>query len=212
MADIVEGVHPTRMELLEINKRIQLAEKGHKLLKERRDSLITKFFEIVDKSEGSRQELVNTMERAYNNLIKTEMMTSSSEVKAISRALPESKKIKTSMENILGVKTPKLEMVSDEKFTDSYSMISTSSTFDDSVHDFNDVLKKILDLIEMEESIRRLGNEIKKTKRRVNALEYLMIPRLRNTQTYIEMRLEEMERENFFRLKIVKRKKERELG
>ncbi len=85
-------------------------------------------------------------------------------------------------------------------------MAFTSSKLDDATKSFDKILAGVVRLVEVTETITRLGDEIKKTKRRVNALENLMIPRLRDTQKYIKMRLEEMERENFFRLKTVKKK------
>ncbi|RLI95113.1 MAG: V-type ATP synthase subunit D, partial [Candidatus Altiarchaeales archaeon] len=173
MADIIEGIHPTRMELLEINERIKLAEKGHKLLKERRDSLITKFFEIIDKTEGSREELISILNRAYSNLIKAGMIMSKLEVDTIASITPESKEIKISTENILGVRTPRIEII-EKEYDKKHGVISASSVLDESTSNFEDSFKRIINLIEMEEKIRRLGNEIKKTKRRVNALEYLI--------------------------------------
>jgi len=202
------------MELLEINDKIVLAEKGHKLLKEKRDSLMTEFFEMINRAKGSREELVDIMQKSYNDLIKAEALMASSSVESIAYATPEIKKVEMGMRNIMGVKIPEMKLVSEspaemDSGGYSYTITSTSSKLDDAVRNFNIAVESIVKFVELEETIRRLGEEIKKTRRRVNALEYLMIPKLRNTQRYIRMRLEEIEREGFFRLKMVKRKKGR---
>lgn len=207
MADIIEGVHPTRMELLDMNKRIALAVKGHKLLKEKRDSLMTEFLKRVDQAKGPREALTVTMERAYEDLIRAEALMSQGNVKAIASSTPELAGINITFRNIVGVKVPKIEYSANEKPKGGYDLTFTSSKLDEACDDFNQALKHILNLVETEEAIRRLGEEIKRTKRRVNALEYIMIPRLNNTRRYIKMRLEEMERESFVRLKRVKLKK-----
>jgi len=209
MAEIMEGIHPTRMELLEINDKIVLAEKGHKLLKEKRDSLMTEFFEMVNKAKGSRDELLDSMQKGYNELIKAEALMTSSSVESIACATPGSRKVDIGIRNIMGVKIPKMKLVSLSEMDSgwSYTMMSTSSKLDDAVRNFNVTVEGIVKFVELEESIRRLGDEIKKTRRRVNSLEYIMIPKLRNTRQYIRMRLEEMEREGFFRMKMIKKKK-----
>lgn len=207
MADMIEGVHPTRMELLEINKRIVLAEKGHKLLKEKRDSLMTEFLDRINRAKAPREELANTLDKAYGDLISTEALMSLKNVNAIASSTPELGDIDITFKNIVGVKVPELEFSAGEISREKYSLTFTSSKLDEACDDFDRAWKQILDLVGTEEAIRRLGGEIKKTKRRVNALEYIMIPRLSNTQRYIEMRLEEMERESFIRLKMIKMKK-----
>ncbi|MEA3254887.1 MAG: V-type ATP synthase subunit D [Candidatus Altiarchaeota archaeon] len=211
MADIIEGVHPTRMELLEINKKIVLAKKGHKLLKEKRDSLITEFFKIIEQVRGCRDELTTTLTKAYEDLIKAEALMSPDRVEGIASSSRGVGDIHITYGNIVGVKIPKVKLLDGEisKSKGGYDLSFTSSKLDEACDNFDEALKQVIGLIETEESIRRLGEEITKTKRRVNALEYLMIPRLGNTQKYIEMRLEEMERESFFRLKMVKRKREK---
>ncbi len=208
MAEILENISPTRMEYLELNKKIKLAEKGHRLLKEKRDALVMEFFKIVEKAKGSRSELANILERGYNDLIKAEAIMSIDSVESISFATPQKIEVNLAMGNIMGVKIPRITAVNIET-PKVYTPISSSSKLDEAIGDFENASRKILNLVEVEESIRRVGNEIKKTKRRVNALEHIMIPKLKNTQSYIRMRLEEMERENFFRLKSVKKKKTR---
>lgn len=208
MAGILENISPTRTELLDLNKKIKLAEKGYRLLKEKRDALVVEFFRIVEKAKGSRNELANILERGYNDLIKTEAIMSTDSVESIASATPQKIEVNLAMGNIMGVKIPRITTVNIE-VPRVYTPISTSSKLDETIEDFENASTQLLNLIEIEEAIRRIGNEIKKTKRRVNALEYIMIPKLKNTQSYIRMRLEEMERENFFRLKSVKKKKAR---
>lgn len=208
MAEILENISPTRTELLELNKKIKLAEKGYKLLKEKRDALVMEFFKILENARGSRSKLAGILEKSYNDLVKTEAMMSIDSVESIASATPQKMEVNLSIGNIMGVKIPRITTVNIE-VPRGYTPISTSSKLDETIEDFDSSLKQIIRLIEIEETIRRIGNEIKKTKRRVNALEYIMIPRLKNTQGYIRMRLEEIERENFFRLKSVKKKKMR---
>lgn len=206
MADIIEGVHPTRMELLDIKKRIKLAEKGHRLLKEKRDALILRFFEVISTAKDVRSRLVVVLGRAYPNLITAEAMSGTSNIEPIAAASPEMAPFHIIMENIMGVQIPKITLEKSEGKR-PYDPIATSSKLDEAYDDFTEALDQITELIEKEETVRRLSAEIKKTKRRVNALEYILLPRLGNTKKYIQMRLEEMERENFFRLKTVKKKK-----
>jgi len=214
MAEIIEGIHPTRMELLEIKDRTVLAEKGHKLLKEKRDSLMTEFFEQVKKAKGTREELYDVMRKGYASLIKAEALMDSAQVETIASATPDMWEENVGIRSIMGIKTPQIELTRRAELGESslergYTITFTSSNLQESTAHFDKVVENIGKVVEAEETIRRLGEEIKKTRRRVNALEYLMIPQLKNTKRYIEMRLEEMEREAFFRLKMVKKKKER---
>jgi len=212
MTDIIEGVAPTRMELLEMNKKIKLAKKGHKLLKEKRDSLVTEFFGVVEKARGSRAMLSSTMNSAYPDLIKAEAIMGTANVEDIAGTIPEKGEINISSKNVMGVRIPQVNLTLnkheyDEKIRGS---VYSSSKLYDASEKFDKAYDELIRLAETEETIRRLGEEIKKTKRRVNSLEYIMIPRLGATKRYITSRLEEMERESFFRLKMVKRKKQRE--
>ncbi len=208
MAEIIEGVHPTRTELLEIKKQIELASKGHQLLREKNDAMAIEFFEVEGKARNVRSELFGMMNHAYSNLIKTEATMGSSEVETIAKTIEEMQEPKVTTENIMGVRVPRLSFETEihKKASQPYGFSDTTSALDDTIEDYNKVLKQIITLTETEETLRRLSNEIKKTKRRVNALEYLMIPRLKNTRKYIRMRLEEIERENFMRLKLIKNK------
>ena len=200
------------MELLEIKDRNTLAEKGHRLLKEKRDSLMNEFFEELKKARGSREELFRVMEKGYSSLIKAEALMDSAQVESIASATPDMWEESIGHRSIMGIKTPQIELtrkreIGNNPLERGYSITFTSSKLQEAATYFDRVVEDIGRVVEAEETIRRLGEEIKKTRRRVNALEYLMIPRLRNTERYIEMRLEEMEREAFFRLKMVKKKK-----
>jgi len=202
------AVNPTRMELLRTKNRIKLAQKGHKLLKKKRDALIMQFFEAAKKARGVRQKLVGTMDTANKSLIKAKAITGAVEVESIADTTPEMPMLDIHLENVMGVRIPRIKLTK-EKREQSYGFMFTSSQLDTAVKNFNKSKQEILDLVEMEETLRRLSDEITKTKRRVNALEYIMLPHLISTKKYIISKLEEMERENFFRLKVVKKKKEK---
>ena len=203
------SVNPTRMELLRTKNRIKLAQKGHKLLKKKRDALIMQFFETAKKARGVRQKLVETMDAANKSLIKAKAITGAVEVESIADTTPEMPELDIQLENVMGVRIPRIKL-REEKREQAYGFMFTSTQLDTAVANFNKSKQEILDLVETEETLRRLSDEITKTKRRVNALEYIMLPNLIHTKKYITSKLEEMERENFFRLKVVKRKKEKE--
>ncbi|MFZ2454856.1 MAG: V-type ATP synthase subunit D [Candidatus Altiarchaeia archaeon] len=212
MADIVEGISPTRMELMDMNKKIKLARKGHKLLKEKRDSLVTEFFAVIDKAKGSRADLSATLVAAYPDLIKAEALMGTASVEGIAGTVPARGNVGIVTKNVMGVRIPQVTLT-ENKYDYSEKIkgsVYASSKLYDASDKFDAAYPQLMKLAETEETIRRLGEEIKKTKRRVNSLEYIMIPRLTNTKRYITSRLEEMERESFFRLKMVKRKKQRE--
>ena len=206
---VTTSVNPTRMELLRTKNRIKLAQKGHKLLKKKRDALIMQFFETAKKARGVRQKLVETMDAANKSLIKAKAITGAVEVESIADTTPVMPELDIQLENVMGVRIPRIKL-REEKREQAYSFMFTSTQLDVAVANFNKSKQEILDLVETEETLRRLSDEITKTKRRVNALEYIMIPNLVHTKKYITSKLEEMERENFFRLKVVKRKKEKE--
>ncbi len=211
MPDMIEAVHPTRSELLAMKKRTKLAEKGHKLLKEKRDVLVVEFFNIVKDAKTITGELTESIKTSYEKLIRTEAVMGPSEVESIASGVEEIGEVRIEEKNIMGVHVPKLE-VEIPKAKMTYGPALTSPVLDETMDNFGESLRKIIEYVEVGESARRLSEEIKKTKRRVNALEYIVLPRLDNTQKYIQMRLDELERENFFRLKTIKRKRMRDVN
>jgi V/A-type H+-transporting ATPase subunit D len=207
MPKIIEGVHLTRMDLLKIKNRTRLATKGHKLLREKRDALIAEFFKVIDKAKGIREELSGTLSQGRINLVKAKALMGSSGIETIAESIPPTREIEFSFQNIMGVKIPKLVKEEGEEL--KYTLIFMTPKLEEAMKNFSSASRQLIRLIESEETVRRVGSEIKKVKRRTNALEYILIPNLDYTRRYIEFRLQEIERENFFRLKIIKKKKMR---
>ena len=201
----IEGVSPTRMELLEIRKKLVLAEKGHKLLEEKRDALVEHFFDIIEKRNMQSQEIDEDFKDAFLSLIGSQMIMGERKVEDISYLTEDIGEISFKNDNIMGVKIPKMKTVeikTDMKTT--YGFFETCSKLDDAKEKFSNLISKLVLLADIEGKIKSLTVEIEKTKRRVNVLENNLIPKLEGTRKYIEMQLEEREREDFFRRKRIK--------
>lgn len=202
---VLEGVKPTRMELLSIRKKLTLAEKGHNLLEQKRDSLVERFFSVIDKRNEMVNDLDALFQQAFQSLIQSQMILGEEQVDRIARLAPRAGELHFTQDNIMGVKIPKMD---DSSFSipkePSYGMAESCAKLDDSQQQFRDIMQKVLQLADLEGGIKSLAVEIEKTKRRVNVLENNLIPKLKATQKYIEMQLEEREREDFFRRKRIK--------
>lgn len=203
--DVLEGVKPTRMELLSIRKKLTLAEKGHNLLEQKRDSLVERFFSVIDARNDLVKEIDTLLQEAFQSLIQAQMIMGEEQVDRIARLAPPAGELSFTKDNIMGVKIPKMD---DSSFQipqePSYGMAESCAKLDDSQQQFRTVMKNMLKLADLEGGIKSLAVEIEKTKRRVNVLENNLIPKLKATQKYIEMQLEEREREDFFRRKRIK--------
>ena len=201
----IEGINPTRMELLETRKKLILAEKGHKLLEEKRDALVEKFFSIIDKRAFLYNQINIKFKESFSALIQSQMILGENKVIENSYLVGNIGEINFENDNIMGVKIPKMNNDElNDKVLPLYSFSDTCSKLDDSQKYFNNLMLSLVELAEMEGKIKSLAIEIEKTKRRVNVLENNLIPRLEATQKYIEMQLEEREREDFFRRKRIK--------
>jgi V/A-type H+-transporting ATPase subunit D len=200
------------MELLRSKGRVKLARKGHKLLKQKRDALILEFFKILGKAQDLRSELSSRMKKAYTALAVAQAYHGMQEIEAASLAVKRAPQVHVEVRNIMGVKIPSLETSEPKKplLERGYSVIGTSAKIDEVADSFEHAIDLVFKLAETENAIRRLILEIEKTKRRVNSLEYVMIPRLEAQTKLIAFRLDEMERDSFVMLKTIKRKLERE--
>jgi V/A-type H+/Na+-transporting ATPase subunit D len=202
---ILDGVNPTRMELLEIRKKLTLAEKGHKLLEEKRDALVERFFDVIEKRNKLSGEMDEEFEGAFLSLIQAQMIMGEKKVDDISRLIEDVGEISFENDNIMGVKIPKMNADGIKTtIKPTYGFFETCSKLDDAQRKFNALVSKLIQLADLEGGIKSLAVEIEKTKRRVNVLENTLIPKLYATRKYIEMQLEEREREDFFRRKRIK--------
>jgi len=206
-------VNPTRMELIKTKERISLAVKGHKLLKQKRDALIMEFFKILKRAQDLRGQLAVKVAHGHRTLTLAGTYHSMPELNKVSLDLTKNIDIDMEVRNVMGVKIPSINAVMEDKhFLDipSYSVAATSAKIDAAVEDFDGILKMVVRLAETETAMKRLIIEIEKTKRRVNALEFVLIPRLEEQKRLIAFRLDEMERDSFVSLKTIKRKLEKE--
>ena len=206
MADIIEGTKPTRMELLQLRKRAALAERGHRLLKEKRDALISEFLSIAGNVREIREAAQQQLTEAYADMLQAQAVMGVGAVREVSWNTGQNLQVSLKSRNIMGVRVPLIESDKAERsfIRRGYGFADTSAKLDEAAKKMEQALEAIVKLAEVEETVRRLALEVEKTKRRVNALEYIVIPRVTATVKYIRMRLDEIERESFTRLKKIK--------
>ncbi len=198
-------IKPTRSELMKLKKKIKLAVSGHKLLKKKRDGLILEFSEILKEAKTVRSELTEAYVEAKRYL-KIAHALEGNDINSKIMALKEHPSVEIENKNIMGVVVPKIESekVIKHLHERGYGLIRSSSSIDEATYAFEKLLEKTIKAAEIENTMKRLLAEIEKTKRRVNALEFSVIPKTIADSKFITLRLEEMERENVFRLKKIK--------
>ncbi|MDD1699491.1 MAG: V-type ATP synthase subunit D [Methanoregula sp.] len=203
----MEQVNPTRMELIKKNAQIKLAEQGRDLLREKMDALIQEFFHIMESVSKSRVELESVASMAQRSLLTALAVDDSVTLKSASFATRKGLFLDIKGKNIMGVPVPVLEKkrVSKSILERGYSIIKVSGRIDEAAEKFEMELDLIIGLAETETALKRLGGEIQITRRRVNALEQIMIPELKKQLKYIKNAIDEREREDLFRLKKVKK-------
>jgi V/A-type H+/Na+-transporting ATPase subunit D len=199
-------VKPTRSELLILKKKIKLAKTGHSLLKKKRDGLILEFFKVFNQAKDIRKDLVGSYSEAIGKINIARAIDGDLAIKSISLALKSLPVVEVEPKNIMGVKVPKISLPELKKsiFERGYGITSATSKIDEAAISYETVVEKVVKAAEVELTLKKLLAEIEKTKRKVNALEMITIPNLEKSASYIRLRLEEMERENFGRLKRIK--------
>ena len=205
-------VKPTRKNLMAIEERIELSERGHDTLEKKRDGLIMEFMDILDQAQDVRSDLEDTYEDAQHAIDMARAMDGDVAVRGAAAALKEHPELTTQSKNIMGVVVPEIESSKVQKTLDErgYGVMGTSARIDEAAEAYEELLEQIILAAEVETAMKKMLEEIETTKRRVNALEFKLLPELRDNQEYIEQKLEEQEREEIFRMKKIKAKKEEE--
>jgi V/A-type H+-transporting ATPase subunit D len=210
----MQNVPCTRMELLARKSQITLARQGRDLLEQKRTALMKEFLRTADVFMEHSDLLQNTAAAARQSLARAEALAGPEAVNSAGLAGRVELPLQVSTVIVMGVKVPHIEQkrIVRPLLGRGYSVIGTSITIDETAAAFEDQVEAILRLAESELRLTRLANEIQRTSRRLNALDHLLIPRLENELEFIQMTLDEYERTDHFRLKLVKRRIERKRG
>ena len=203
----VREVQPTRSELLEVTRKIRLTKAGHKILKLKRDGLIMEFFEIMDRAKDLRREIAAQFREASEKIAVANAVDGVIAVRSAAYALTIHPEIQLKTKNLMGVVVPEItssRIVAplDER---GYGVIGTSPRIDEAADAYEKLVETVVKAAELETTMKKLLDEIERTKRRVNALEFKMLPEFEEMERFIRFRLEEMERDNIFRLKKIKK-------
>lgn len=200
------NVNPTRMELKRLAARLKTATRGHKLLKDKSDEMIRQFSILIRLNKDLREDVESSLGKALTDFTFARAMTSGNKMNE-ALVMPSKKvQLTCKTKNVMSVPVPEIEIQADEKQKASfpYSFSSVTAETDGAITSLNANLEKLIRLAEVEKACNMLAVEIEKNKRRVNALEYVMIPQLEETIKYIKMKLEENDRGSKSRLMKVK--------
>lgn len=199
-------VKPTRSELIGLKRRIALSERGYKILKMKRDGLILEFFKVLADAKDSRGDLLAKYKQATDMMALANTIEGTIGVKSAAFSVQEVPRITLMSKNIMGVVVPEIESSKVRKslVDRGYGVLGTSSVIDETALAYENLVEAVIESAEIETTMKKLLDEIESTKRRVNALEFKVIPELTETRDFIKMRLDEMEREELFRLKKIK--------
>lgn len=201
-------VNPTRMELNRLKARLKMAERGHKLLKDKRDELMRKFLELIRENRDVRERMEAELSQSFASFLMARAVMSA---EAMEEAImyPKAKmELHVTDQNLMSVHVPKFKSPDALEGQDAdaypYGFANTSAELDKSIAMLSDALPRLIRLAELEKAVFLLAEEIDKTRRRVNALEHVLIPQLKDTIKYISMKLDENERGALTRLMKIK--------
>lgn len=202
------NVNPTRMELSKLKKRLVTSKRSHKLLKDKQDELMRQFINLIKYNNKIRAEVEKELGDSLKDFVMARAVMSSEFLEEAIAYPKENIKVDVGTKNVMSVNVPimnfKRELEGDEGSIYPYGFMNTSAELDDAIGKLYRVLPKLLELAEVEKSGQLMADEIEKTRRRVNALEYMTIPQLEETIKYIRMKLDENERGALTRLMKVK--------
>jgi V/A-type H+-transporting ATPase subunit D len=198
------------MELIKLRRRIKMAKRGHALLKMKRDGLIMEFRELLEEAKRVIGGMAEKFEKAQQKLALATAVDGIVAIKSIALSRQTEPTFVMKRKNIMGVVVPVIkreEKIVRRVVEREYGVIGTTARIDEAVKAYEELVDAILEVAEIETTVRKLIEEIEKTKRRVNALEYRVIPMMEEAAKFISFKLEEMDRENIIRLKKLKSKK-----
>ena len=202
------NVNPTRMELTKLKKRLVTSKRSHKLLKDKQDELMRQFINLIKYNNTLRKEVEAELEGSLKDFVMARAVMSSEFLEEAIACPKEHITVEVGEKNVMSVPVPvmnfKRELEGDEGSIFPYGFANTSSELDDAISKLYSILPKLLELAEVEKSGQLMADEIEKTRRRVNALEYMTIPQLEETIRYIRKKLDENERAATTRLMKVK--------
>lgn len=201
------NVNPTRMELRNLKKKLTTSRRGHKLLKDKRDELMRQFLELVRENRRLRAEVEEAIEEANKHMAVASSMMSSEQLNTALMLPKQQISVGVGEQNVMSVHIPKFDVsyrTNDVNDMYSYGFGFTSGDLDEAINKLSAVMDKLVRLAEVEKSCQLMADEIERTRRRVNALEHVMIPQYEETIKYITMKLDENERSTTTRLMKVK--------
>lgn len=201
------NVNPTRMELSKLKIRLKTAARGHKLLKDKQDELMRQFIEMVKQNKKLREKVEEKLQNSFKDFLLARGVMSDEMLENAVAYPKEEISLNVKMKNIMSVNVPKMTFVkknTDESNIYPYGFAQTSADLDDAISGLNDIMLELLELAQIEKACQLMADEVEKTRRRVNALEYMTIPQLKETIRFIQMKLDENERASITRLMKVK--------
>jgi len=196
-------INPNRMELLKLRRRQKMAKRGHKLLKDKLDELLRRFLGLIAKADSMRDSLEEGLGLAFSTLALARGEAGTAVITESLTGSGEPTEIEVGIKSLLSLKVPTFK-VPRVSLSISYSLATTPSILDSAVAEFEAIINPLVKLAELEKTIQLLALEIDKTRRRVNALEYILIPALNDSIKMITMSLSEQERANLTRVMKIK--------
>ncbi len=196
--------NPNRMQLLRLRRRLTLAKRGHKLLKDKQEELMRRFLGMVHRARDLRAEIEAELARAYGAFICARLEMDGSAMEAALAFSRRSVELRADREQIMNLKVPKFSVDFPEQAELGYGYLDTTGDLDRALEMYAAALPKLVALAEMEKTVQLIAAELQKTRRRVNALEHILVPSLEETIRFISDRLSELERETATRLMKVK--------
>ncbi len=204
-------VVPTKTNLMKLKRDLSFAQEGYDLIEQKRQILVVELMDIVDKATDLQEKVTQEVAKAFDSLQKAVIDMGRSNVTELASAVNINYDISIKMRRVMGVNIPQIGLEIDDK-SPYFSLLGTSYRIDEAISDFKSLLVDLSKLSELRISLMRIADEVRRTMRRVNALEKIAIPDYEESVKYIENTLEENERESFAILKIVKRRLEKKRG